>query len=177
MVAGQVSPMIILFAYAFISNVALALVPHEPVVVWYGSRIGALSTAVVATAGTVLASWVDHRVFIPLITRATRDRELPRLASGLMRLFNRAPFAVIAISGLTPLPFFPFKALAFAAHYPLTPYLAAVAVGRLPRYFLLAWLGAAIHVPFWALGALFLLLAVPSLRLLGRRRPLPAQGA
>jgi membrane protein YqaA with SNARE-associated domain len=173
MVAGQVTPVIILFAYAFISNVALALVPHEPVVVWYGSRIGPWSTAMAATAGTVLASWVDHRVFVPLITRATRDRELPRLAAGLMSLFNRAPFAVIAISGLTPLPFFPFKALAFAARYPLGRYLAAVAAGRLPRYLLLAWLGAALNVPFWALGALFLLLALPSLRLLGRRRTVP----
>lgn len=166
--------MIILFAYAFISNVALALVPHEPVVVWYGAHLGAWNTALVATAGTVLASWVDHRVFVPLITRAGRDRELPRLARALMSLFNRAPFAVIAISGLTPLPFFPFKALAFAARYPLGRYLAAVAVGRLPRYFLLAWLGAVINIPFWALGALFLLLAVPSLRLLGRRRTAPA---
>lgn len=165
--------MIILFAYAFLSNVALAVVPHEPVVVWYGSQIGPWNAAMVATAGTVLASWVDHRMFVPLITRATRGRELPRPAAALMGLFNRAPFAVIAISGLTPLPFFPFKALAFAARYPLGRYLAAVAAGRLPRYLLLAWLGAALTVPVWALGALFLLLALPSLRLLGRRRTLP----
>ena len=168
------APVIILLAYAFMSNLALALVPHEPVVVWYGARIGAWSTATVATAGTVLASWVDHRVFVPLITRATRDRELPRLAGVLMALFNRAPFTVIAISGLTPLPFFPFKALAFAARYPLGRYLAAVAAGRLPRYLLLAWLGAAFNVPFWALAAVFLLLALPSLHLLGRRRSAPA---
>lgn len=170
--AGQLEPVLLtLFAYAFVSNVALALVPHEPVVVWYGSRIGAWNTALVATAGTLLASWVDHRAFVPLITRATRGRELPRLAQALMRLFNRAPFAVIALSGLTPLPFFPFKALAFAARYPLGRYLAAVAAGRLPRYLLLAWLGVALDVPLWALGVLFLLLGVPSLRLiLGRRR-------
>ena len=154
-----------LFAYAFVSNVALAVVPHEPVIVFYGSQVGAWTTALVATAGTVAASWVDHRVFVPLITRATRDREPPRLTAALMRLFNRAPFAVIAASGLTPLPFFPFKALAFAARYPLGPYLAAVAAGRLPRYLLLAWLGAAFHVPLWALAALLLVLALPSLRL------------
>lgn len=160
-----------LFAYAFVSNVALALVPHEPVVVWYGARIGPWSTALVATAGTVLASWVDHRLLVPLITRATRDRELPRPAAGLMRWFNRAPFAVITASGLTPLPFFPFKALAFAAQYPLGRYLAAVAAGRLPRYLLLAWLGAVYQVPVWLLAALFLVFALPSLRLaLGRRR-------
>lgn len=165
-----------LFAYAFVSNVALALVPHEPVVVFYGSQVGAWTTAIVATAGTVLASWVDHRVFVPLITRATQGRELPRPAGAMMRLFGRAPFAVIAVSGLTPLPFFPFKALAFAARYPLGPYLAAVAAGRLPRYLLLAWLGAAFKIPLWALGALFLLLAIPSLRLALGRRPAERAG-
>lgn len=169
--AGQVPPVLLaLFAYAFLSNVALALVPHEPVVVYYGSQVGVWTTALVATAGTVAASWVDHRAFVPLITRATQGRELPRLATRLMRWFNRAPFAVLVASGLTPLPFFPFKALAFAARYPLGRYLAAVAAGRLPRYLLLAALGTALNLPLWALAAFFLLLAIPSLRLiLGRR--------
>lgn len=153
-----------LFAYAFFSNVALALLPHEPVVAWYGAHLGVWITALVATGGTVLASWVDHRVFVPLIVRATRGRELPAAAKRLMGLFSRAPFAVIAVSGLTPLPFFPFKALAFAARYPLLRYLAAVAAGRLPRYLLLAWLGAAVHIPLWATAALLLLLALPALR-------------
>jgi membrane protein YqaA with SNARE-associated domain len=168
---AQVLPVLLaLFAYAFVSNVALALVPHEPVIVFYGSQVGAWTTAIVATAGTVAASWVDHRVFVPLITRATREREPPRLAGVLMGFFNRAPFAVLAASGLTPLPFFPFKALAFVARYPLGPYLAAVATGRLPRYLLLAWLGAAFDVPLWVLAALLLLLALPSLRLLLARK-------
>jgi len=159
-----------LFAYAFVSNVALAVVPHEPVVVFYGAQLGPWTTAIVATAGTVLASWVDHRAFVPLITRATRGRDLPRPVLAMMGLFNRAPFAVLAVSGVTPLPFFPFKAVAFAARYPLGPYLAAVAAGRLPRYLLLAWVGASLNVPFWALGAVFLVLVIPSLRLLQGRR-------
>src|SRR5438309_10016324 len=99
-----------LFGYAFISNVALAVVPHEPAIVWAGAR---------------------------------------------------APFAVLAISGVTPLPFFPFKALAFAARYPLGKYLAAIAVGRLPRYLLLAWVGYAVHIPAWLLVFVFVLLLVP----------------
>ncbi len=161
----------VLFAYAFFSNVALAVLPHEPVVAWYGSQLGVWLTALVATAGTVLASWVDHRVFVPLILRATRGRELPHSARQLMRLFSRAPFAVIALSGLTPLPFFPFKALAFAARYPLERYLAAVALGRLPRYLLLAWLGATLRVPAGVLVALLLLLALPAIRMAARVDP------
>ncbi len=120
-----------LFAYAFISNVALAVVPHEPAIV--------------------------HRVFVPLVTRLQARRGTPPLGGW----FSRAPFAVLAISGVTPLPFFPFKAMAFAARYPIGKYLAAIAVGRLPRYLLLAWLGYAVRVPAWLLALVFLLLLVP----------------
>ncbi|HET7790812.1 MAG TPA: hypothetical protein VFK78_08460 [Gemmatimonadales bacterium] len=47
---------------------------------------------------------------------------------GFERWFRRAPFAVLAAAGLAPLLFWPFKALAFAAKYPLDRYLAAVAL-------------------------------------------------
>jgi len=154
-----------LFAYAFISNVALAVVPHEPVVIWYGARLGAWPTAVVATAGTVAAALVDHRVFVPLIARL-RARRGAADRGALERLFHRAPFAIIALSGLAPLPFFPFKALAFAARYPLDRYVAAVAAGRLPRYLLLAWLGVAVRLPTWLLAAVFIALLIPSLRVI-----------
>src|SRR3989442_1388264 len=81
------------------------------------------------------------------------------------RIFHRFPFAVIALSGLTPLPFFPFKALAFATGYPIGKYAGAVASRSLPRYALLAWLGASVRLPVWLYVALFTLLLVPSLRI------------
>lgn len=152
-----------LFAYAFVSNVALAVVPHEPVVIWYGPRLGIWVTALVATAGTVAAGWVDHRLFVPLVQRIAARRG--GTAPG-QRWFAKAPFAILTLSGLTPLPFFPFKALAFTARYPLGRYLAAVAAGRLPRYLLLAWLGFAVRIPAWLLATLFVLLLLPSLRML-----------
>jgi membrane protein YqaA with SNARE-associated domain len=160
-----------LFAYAFASNVALAIVPHEPVVIWYGPRLGVWITGLVATAGTVAAAWVDHRLFVPLFQRlAARGRQ--GVPGKVARLFTRAPFAILALSGLTPLPFFPFKTLAFTTRYPLKPYLAAVALGRLPRYLLLAWLGFAVRIPAWLLASLFVLLLIPSLGgFLWPRRP------
>ena len=166
----MIPALVALFAYAFVSNVALAVVPHEPVVIWYGARLGIWTTALVATAGAVAAAWVDHRLFVPLVQRLAARRGVS--GGGLSRLFGRAPFAILALSGLTPLPFFPFKTLAFRTRYPLGPYLAAVAAGRLPRYLLLAWLGLAVHVPAWLLASLFILLMIPSLGgLLWPRRP------
>jgi len=154
-----------LFGYAFLSNVALAVLPHEPVVIWYGARHGVWPTALVATAGTVVAALLDHRLLVPLIERAAARRAPSPGASLPERVFRRFPFAVITLSGLTPLPFFPFKALAFATGYPPGKYAGAVAARSLPRYALLAWLGASVRLPVWLYVALFALLLVPSLRI------------
>lgn len=163
---------LVLFGYALVSNMAMAVIPHEPVVIWYGAHWGIWATAAVATAGTLAASVVDHRLFGPMVGRVATQ---PLLARGVLgtirRLFGRAPFAVIAVSGVTPLPAWPFKAAAFAERYPLVPYLAAVAVGRFPRYLLLAWLGYAVSVPNWVLVALVVAMLLPSLRAWIWKRP------
>ncbi len=93
----------LLFGYAFLSNVALAFLPHEPVVIWYGARLGVWPTSLVASAGTVLAAVVDHRVFVPLIERIAARRARVRGATWPERVFARFPFAILALSGLTPL--------------------------------------------------------------------------
>ena len=163
--------MMILFLYAFASNVALAALPHEPVIVWYGANSGVWLTAVVATVGTIAAAWVDHSVFAAPVMRFSTTPTLTMGALGFVRRwFGRAPFAAIAVSGITPLPFWPFKALAFVEGYPLTRYLAAVAAGRFPRYLLLAWLGLAVQIPSWMLATTFLVLFLPSLRMIPWQR-------
>ena len=157
------SAAVVLFGYAFLSNVAVAVLPHEPAVIWYGARLGVWPTTLVASAGTVVAALVDYRVFVPLVQRIAARRQGAR--SRLGRAFGRFPFAVIALSGLTPLPFLPFKALAFATGYPIGRYIGAVAARSLPRYALLAWLGASVQLPAWLYAPLFALLLLPSLRL------------
>jgi membrane protein YqaA with SNARE-associated domain len=92
-----------------------------------------------------------------------RDGWHTTLAGRVTGVFDRAPFAILALSGVTPLPFAPFKAMAFASRYPLPAYLAAVATGRFPRYALLAWLGVAFTIPAPVLLAAFGLILLPSL--------------
>src|SRR4029077_9399449 len=68
------TPAAVLFAYAFLSNIALAVVPHEPAIIWYGPRLGIWPTPLIATAGTMLAALVDHRLLAPLIGRLAQGR-------------------------------------------------------------------------------------------------------
>lgn len=142
--------------YAIPANSAISVFPHEPVVIWYGSQGSILWTAVAASVGTLVAGFLDHSVFVPVMNlkglTGYKEKAWYQKAAGL---FMKYPFAVIVVTGFTPIPFFPFKFLSFSLHYPLWKYLTALLMGRFPRYVLLAWIGYMIHIPGWLLIAIF----------------------
>lgn len=161
----------LLFGYMFLATAALAVVPHEPMVIWAGREYGIWSTALVATAATLGSAWVDAVAFGPLMRRLAHRPILTRGAVGwVRRRFGQAPFVILALSGVTPLPAWPLKAIAFAEHYPLGRYLLATALGRFPRYVLLAWLGVVVQIPTWALLLLAIVMILPSVRTAWKQR-------
>jgi membrane protein YqaA with SNARE-associated domain len=147
-----------LFVYSIPSNTAISLLPHEPVLLIYGGRANVWVAGAVATIGTMVAGWLDHRIFVPVLNveRIVGYKE-SRLYRSTMRLFERAPFAALVVAGLSPVPYWPFKLLAFSRGYSVARYLAAIGVGRFPRYALLLWVGSAFHIPTWVLVAAALL--------------------
>lgn len=160
-----------LFGYTFLATVALAVVPHEPAVILAGRDFGIWWPALIATAATVVAAVVDFYAFGPLLRRFSHKPLLREGVVGWMRdHFEKAPFTILAVSGVTPLPAWPFKALAFVEHYPLPRYVLATAVGRFPRYVILAWVGEVVQIPTWVLVALFVALILPSLRTAWKQR-------
>lgn len=165
-----------LLFYMIPSNTALSVFPHEPVLLYFG-KFGVLwIVALLATVGNLVAALLDHSVFVPVLHHRSlqgyREKPLYRRA---MALFRRAPMATVALASLAPVPFWPVKFLAFSGGYPLPRYLVGIAIGRLPRYYLLAWLGAAIAIPTWVLvAAIVVVIAIYAAnalpRILARRR-------
>jgi membrane protein YqaA with SNARE-associated domain len=141
-----------LFFYSIPSNTAISVFPHEPILIWYGGWANIWASAAAATGGTIVSGWLDHRVFVPVLnyTKLTSYKK-SRFYQKLTKIFMRYPFATLVLTGLTPIPFWPFKFLCFSIHYPLVRYLAALGSGRFPRYVLLAWVGAAFEIPGWIL--------------------------
>ncbi len=142
----------LLFLYSIPANTAISVFPHEPVLLYYGKFADLLMVAVVATAGTLVGAYLDHRVFVPILnhrrlTHYKRNRFYRKAADYLMRY----PFATLVVVGATPLPYWPLKILAFSIHYPLWRYLAANLVARFPRYWVVAWAGSVFRIPNWAL--------------------------
>jgi len=146
-----------LFFYSIPSNAAISVFPHEPVLLFFGKFADPWIAAAVATAGTLVAGWMDHSVFVPVLQlRALQSYRGNRLYRKAIDLYRRSPFLALVLAGFTPLPFFPFKFLSFSDAYPMPRYLAALAVSRFPRYLLLLWVGRVLEIPTWILAVLFL---------------------
>jgi membrane protein YqaA with SNARE-associated domain len=149
---GHTEGYLYLAFYSIPSNTAISVFPHEPVLIWYGKFADLWLSAAAATAGTVVAGWLDHRVFVPVLNYSKIvDYKQNRFYRKSTDIFMRYPFATLVVTGLTPIPFWPFKFLCFSIHYPLWRYLTALATGRFPRYALLAWIGAEFGIPTWIL--------------------------
>ena len=60
-------------------------------------------------------------------------------------------FLAVVIFGFTPLPFDLMRMMAVVSGYPKIPYLIAVFIGRVPRYYLVALLGTSLQLPTWVI--------------------------
>jgi membrane protein YqaA with SNARE-associated domain len=141
--------------YSFPSNFLIAVVPHEPVILYFGEFYSPLIVAFVAIAGTLPTEAINYTVF-----RYVADlRALKKIRqSKVVELFKRKPFIALLIAGFTPLPFYPFRFLVVFAHYPIWKYLLAVFLSRTPRYFIIAYVGYAFKIPPYLLIATFIVL-------------------
>ncbi|MDT8436602.1 MAG: hypothetical protein RRA92_07575 [Gemmatimonadota bacterium] len=147
--------------YTIPANTAISLFPHEPALIWFGKHGSVLLAAAAAGAGTLVAGWLDHRVFVPVMNlrglSSYKDLAWYQRISGW---FRKQPFWTLVLTGFTPIPFFPFKFLAFSVHYPMWRYLAALLTGRVPRYLMLAWAGRLIAIPDWVLIGFFAAISI-----------------
>lgn len=129
------------FWYSIPGN-SFILLPHEPAVLYAGTLYHPFLVATVGTLATVPPSAFDYQLFkrvfqLKPLVQANRSR-IARLAQ---RGFNWQPWWTIVLFAFSPIPFYPVRLAAPMAGYPPARYVTAVAFGRWPRYYLLAWGG------------------------------------
>ena len=155
------SSLIFLFFYSFPSEFIIGLVPHEPVLLYFGNFYSPLTVALVAVSSTVLTEALNYSVFsyiadIELFRKTTGNKIVRKLVAQ----FNRFPFLAVWIAGFTPVPFYPFRFLVVIGRYPVMKYLLAVFLSRAPRFYILAYIGEVFRFPGWVLIALFVILVI-----------------
>jgi uncharacterized membrane protein YdjX (TVP38/TMEM64 family) len=138
----------VLFFCSFPTEFLIAVVPHEPILLYFGKFYTPLITE--ALNYSVFKYVTDLKFFKNIYQKKT--------VSKIVGLFNRAPFVALWIAAFTPIPFYPFRFLVVLARYPLFKYILALTLSRIPRFFILALLGRALQIPNSLLIALFIVL-------------------
>ncbi|MFB0566682.1 MAG: VTT domain-containing protein [Candidatus Aminicenantaceae bacterium] len=151
----------VLFFYNFPSQFLIAIVPHEPVFLYYSKFYQPLVVTFVAIAGTLITEILNYSVFKYVADlKAFAKMRHSKFVNKLVDLFNKAPFTAIFVAGFTPVPFYPFRFLVVFAHYPLIKYILAVFLSRTPRFFLIALFGHVVKIPDYLLILLFIVLGI-----------------
>lgn len=100
--------------------------------------------AVMATLGSVLGGYVTYRLARKGGKESLERRVSARTLKRVYAIFERWGFAAIAIPAMLPppMPLVPFLLAAGAMQYSVKKFLAAMALGRIVRYMILAYLSA-----------------------------------
>jgi len=100
--------------------------------------------AVMATAGSLIGGFVTYRLARKGGKAALERRFSRRKVDKVCDIFERWGFGAIIIPAFLPppMPMVPFLLAAGAMQYPVKKFLAALALGRISRYMLLAYLAA-----------------------------------
>lgn len=154
LVAPSTAGLVLLAIYCVPANSILPI-PHEPGVLYAASLYNPIAVAVAATIGSVIASISDYAVVETALRHPRLDRARDHgIVGWAIRKFRTAPFAIVFACSLIPLlPISVIRALAPASGYPFRRYLLAGMLGRLPRFFALAYVGHAWTLPTWVLAA------------------------
>lgn len=120
--------------------------------------------ALIGGLGTCVAGLVDYF----LVVQASKLKRVEKLLEHryyrlIEHWFKKIAFLSIVLSGfLVFIPFDPFKLFAATARYNRYKYVAAIFIGRVPRYYLMAVVGEHVRIHPVVLGSVFLLLlAIP----------------
>lgn len=151
--------LLVLFFYAIPSEFLIGLIPHEPILLYYGRFYSPLTVALVSVVGTVIAEWLNYSVF-EFVNETTlfETMRTTQTVHKLIEWFLKAPFLAILFAGFTPVPFFPIRFLVVMGHYPVLKYLLGVFISRAPRFYILAQVGYFFRIPGAIIITLFVVL-------------------
>ncbi len=148
-------PVVKILAFAIYISLCCTLLPlpTNPIVAALATREAAvtgelwttvLAVAAVGAAASTVANLNDYHLFTWLLRsrRIARVRD-SRLYLAAARWFSRAPFFILVVFNVIPIPVDVVRMLATTCRYPRVPFAAANFVGRFLRYGVIAF------VTFW----------------------------
>jgi ribonucleoside-triphosphate reductase len=121
---------------------------YEPTLMAFGRLYPPLLIGVVGTLANLYVEFLDYHLFRAMAALGPYRRfQAHPMFARAVRWFDRAPFATTWLFGWSPLPDWMVRMIAPAAGYPVGRYLLALGLGRLPRFWFFAALGAHLRIP------------------------------
>lgn len=119
----------------------------EPLLMVTGRLYPPLLVAVVAVAGNLYMDNINYHLFGAAIAHPRLERlRNSRVARGMLALFQRMPFFAVWLCSWSPIPYWIVSTLAPLSGYSKRRYLLATLVGRFPRVWFFAALGAVVPI-------------------------------
>ncbi len=127
---------------------------YEPILMLVGRIYQPLLVAIVGVIGTIYVEKLNYYLYKHLLrTRALEGFRQSRTVERVRRLFMRAPFFTIWLCSWSIIPYWPVRFLSPLAGYNVWRHLFATFLGRFPRLWLFAALGAWLSVSMTVLVA------------------------
>jgi uncharacterized membrane protein YdjX (TVP38/TMEM64 family) len=128
--------------------------PLEPATLIIAKVSAPWEIALLGSAAAAVAACFDYFIVRRVFRIGALDRlRGHRLFSRVERYAKVAPFLTILAFAALPLPFAIPRVMMPLISYPFPKYVAATAIGRLPRIYVLAAFGKLFDIPNWILGA------------------------
>jgi uncharacterized membrane protein YdjX (TVP38/TMEM64 family) len=123
-------------------------VAFEPLIMEAAKHSGPLEVTLVGLGVYLYMEYLNWHLYRWVLDRRRLQAlKQKRWIIRSVEYFARAPFVTTVVFAFTPLPFWVARVLAIYNTYPLARFMGATALGRLPRIFLYAWLGATLSLP------------------------------
>ena len=116
---------------------------YEPILILFGRIYPPLVVGAAGILGTLYVEFLNYHLYARVLrTRAMAGLRDNLVVRRLVPLFNRAPFFTVWLCSWSPLPYWAVRILGPLAGYSVRRYLVATFLGRFPRLWFFAALGA-----------------------------------
>jgi len=117
--------------------------PTPPFVIGMGRIFPPLIVALTGAIGNCIGGLLDYYLVTLFFSKVQllQKVQTSRIYRRGSVYFDRFAFPCLLFTGFSPIPFEPFRIMAIVAKYNLVKYLLAIFIGRMPRYYLVAYLG------------------------------------